>query len=161
MQASHVAFAMLSGFGSETTSSDSSDNADEYRRRERLKKSRGKNSKSLIEPTTDDLKLQAAGVGTSAAASAARVRKMMNAQLQGIETEGRGPTVSLRGLIIAVKEERKRMQLLLQGGASAAKVLAEEESLRQSVLGKSEPDGESHALSADAEAISPGVSHFG
>jgi len=151
MKAADVSVAMLTGYGSED-SSDADDNIDheDEMRRERFRRRVLKNKQgyaAMAKTTESSLEKIVAshGIGDSPVAKQARVKRKIDAALKGItdaSSGGQGDVaysfgdikILLKSIWKALMEERQRDKALRKGGGAAARVLAEDNRLRKSVL---------------------------
>ena len=189
MKAADVSVAMLTGYGSQGRDDGDGDiDHENERRRERLRlKPIGKNRRNALAARSGasssmDAIIASHGVGDSPAAKQARLRQKIDEALKEISqsaVSGQGSPATrdstnasyswsdvrilMSSIWRGIKEERQRSRALRKGGGTAAKVLAEEDRLRRSVLKSSGKDPSSsstlhavgHEESGDV-AIKPG-----
>lgn len=174
MAAADVAVAMMQ-HGDETEAiGDKIIDYEDERRREKLKlRLIGKNRKNTAfgsNPRPDEDILASHGVGESQAAKQARVKIRIDSALKEI-TNSAAKQSSQTALTMkdykrlvssiwkALKEERQRERELRKGGGAAARVLAEEEKLRRSILARCDYSEETEAIEgndSDDLRIKPG-----
>jgi len=147
MQQASVSVAMLGGFGQEVVEEDTED----IRRKERLKRRLNSSNGMTSSPSS----LDQAGIGDSVEASIARIRDGINKGICRLENENNGlpqhTTVFDIG-IDSIKVEIQRFRDMRKGGTAAAKILAQEDRLRQSMESKSNTENELHEISDEIQA---------
>lgn len=154
MKVADVGVALLNGYGNE--GSHGKDSEDERRREKLTQRKIGSNRKlgSKVSPQTDSL--SAAGVGSSAAASTARVKAEYSKALfeiqeraldrmqdttetrNGIQYNLQDMKDSVLAFFRVLKEERQRSETLRKGGGGAARILADEDKLRRELMSTKE-----------------------
>jgi len=149
MKVADVGVALLNGYGVEGTSI--KDIEDERRLQQLSQRQIGSNRKnhSKLTPVADPL--CQAGIGSSAAASSARIKSEIDKALHEIQLrsqtrqqEGQNSMQhmlqdtkdSFTAIFRVVREERRRKKALQRGGGAAARILADEDKLRRELIEK-------------------------
>lgn len=136
MTEADVSCAMMSGFG-DTAGTDeniTTVNIDDAVRIERLKQRRI-GSNRLISSRSDVISdEEQIGIGKSPMAASFRIQKRISEQIKDQQLDA--STTPLSIVMASIKEEFDRYRHLKKGGSAAAKIIAEEDRLRQSLQEK-------------------------
>ena len=136
LKTADISAALLNGFGVEKLSSSDGIDAENERRKTKLKQRKiGR-------------KIGGAEFGVD---GKSRIKNKLDEALQ----DSQDPQIGMDALTKLVKEEFKRATALQKGGAKAARILQQEENLRKSVRDKSLLDG-SGDVDEDIDSIKPG-----
>jgi hypothetical protein len=169
MKVADVGVALLNGYGHEGSHTKDSE---DVRRREKLAQRKiGSNRKMLSKVTPQTDSFSAAGVGSSAGASTARVKANYSKALSEIQaralarmqdaTEGHDAihynVQDMKDAALAffrvLKEEWMRTKTLQKGGGAAARILADEDMLRRELMNTKESTSVSNDI--DNSAMTP------
>ncbi len=159
MKTADVSVALLTGYGSESKSEITNGDVEDERRKEKYRIKHNIVPKRIM---SDVKSLEEYGIGSSPIAVQARIKRHINSALVMSGNEFIGFKKNFQIFRDAIIKERERSKLLNKGGGAAARILAEEEKLRASLLQKADfkeindPD-QSHTLETDEnEGIKPG-----
>ncbi|KAL3787316.1 hypothetical protein HJC23_009562 [Cyclotella cryptica] len=151
-----VSVAMMSGFGCEAPREDNVKDVDDMVRLERLKRRRiGSNRISSIraKPASEE---EYMGIGDTPVAVSARIQQRISQGLCRLKNQQTNTSSSspLSVILSSVTEEFHRFRKLKRGGSAAAKILAEEDRLRQSLQRKAKVDGTPDGPTRSSDEIS-------
>ena len=135
MKTADISAALLNGYGIEKTCSNDAVDAENERRKTKLKQRKiGRNN-------------GAAEFGIDA-------QSRMKLKLEEALKDSQDPQIGMNALVKLAKEEFKRAQELRKGGGEAARILQQEENLRKSMTEKSL--GDPSNVEEDVDSIKPG-----
>lgn len=154
MKVADVGVALLNGYGHE--GSHKEDSEDERRREKLADRKIGRNRKMPSKVTPQTNSFSAAGVGSSSAASIARVKAKYSKALSEIQARALTRTQgamegcdaiqynvqdmkdAASSFFQVLKEERMRTRTLRNGGGGAARILADEDKIRRELMATKE-----------------------